>query len=71
MLAELGNAADGRRIGMDEPAVEVTPQGRLWVVKVIENGKLQEATFEVQSSAENFAAGQRIRLNLPPKPTAP
>ena len=35
-----------------------------WWVTIIETGKIHEQTFDNQEHAENFAAGQRIRLGL-------
>lgn len=54
---------------MPDNSVVVVQQGQLWVVTVTENGITHEATFALQTSAENFAAGQRLRLGLPLKPT--
>lgn len=55
---------------MPDEFVVVVQRGQLWVVSVTENGTNHEATYELQSSAENFAAGQRLRLGMPPKPSA-
>jgi hypothetical protein len=39
-----------------------------WVVRLVEDGGVIVHLFETQSYAENFAEGQRVRLNLPGKP---
>jgi hypothetical protein len=37
-----------------------------WTVFVFQDGKTTQQTFETEQFARNFAAGQRMRLGLPP-----
>lgn len=37
-----------------------------WAVQVFENGAVYQRIFETEEFANNFAAGQRLRLQAPP-----
>lgn len=48
--------------------VRVKRAGGEWVVHIVEDGKLTVLRFKTQSSAEEFADGQRAMLGLAGKP---
>jgi len=37
-----------------------------WAVQIVENGEITQRLFEEEQFARSFAAGQRLRLGLPP-----
>ena len=39
-----------------------------WVVHFTLDGDVTQRSFELEEHAKNFAAGQRVRLRLPPVP---
>lgn len=44
--------------------VELSRDGETWTVRIDESGESSSRTFEMQSYAESYAEGQRLRLGL-------
>jgi len=40
-----------------------------WAVQIVDSGEITQRLFEEEQFARNFAAGQRVRLGLPPMDT--
>jgi hypothetical protein len=55
---------DSETNGKVPPCVEVVEAIGEWFVRVVEDGKEQSRSFELESYALAFAEGQRIRLHL-------
>ena len=50
--------------GKAHPCIEVVEACGEWFVRIVEDGKEQSRSFELESFAMAFAEGQRIRLGL-------
>jgi hypothetical protein len=51
-----------------DSAVRLEKLDGIWTVFVVENGETMQKTFVTKAFGKNFAAGQRLRLGLPPRP---
>ena len=48
-------------------AVRLERPDGVWTVFFVENGETTHKAFATRALARNFAAGQRLRLGLPPR----
>lgn len=48
----------------NSPIVELFWDGDKWIVRIAESGASSTHTFEMQSYAQSYAEGQRLRLGL-------
>ena len=55
---------DGTQECANRNLVEVVEAMGEWFVRVVEDGKEQSRSFELESYALSFAEGQRLRLHL-------
>jgi hypothetical protein len=55
-------------MNIDKAAVAIEHLDGQWVVHFTVDGNDTERSFGLEEHAQNFAAGQRVRLGLPPVP---
>jgi hypothetical protein len=46
-------------------AVDIKQDDKRWTVRITEGKKVEKGKFTTEEFANNFAAGQRVRLGLP------
>lgn len=64
-MTELSGSAPSFALAAPEPnGVTVILSRGQWIVRVVENGRVNMAAFGLEQHAEVFAAAQRMRLGV-------
>ncbi len=50
---------------MNDDKIEVFESRFKWIVRICENGQVTERVFDIAEHAHSWAAGQRIRMQVP------